>query len=128
MVGRARGMVAVRPGHSLPELVVALAFLGASLTAMASASVLASRWTGDAVGKQRVLAVAEAVLDSLLSLPEPPGDGSLAVGPGTIEWAIDSVGFQGARLVGVTATGAGQGPVPIQLRGLWIPPLLELFP
>jgi hypothetical protein len=95
---------------------------------MASASVLASRWTGNAVGRQQVLAVAEAVLDSLTTLPGPPGDGSMAVGPGTIEWAIDSVGFAEARLIEVTAWGAGHGQLPVQLGGLWIPPLLEPFP
>jgi Tfp pilus assembly protein PilV len=128
MVGRARGGIAARPGHSLPELLVTLAFLGASLTAMASASVLASRWTGDAVARQWVVAVAEAVLDSLTSLPEPPMDGSMAVDQGTIEWSIDPVGFGEARSVEVTATGAGRGPAPLQLRGLWIPPLLGPLP
>jgi Tfp pilus assembly protein PilV len=128
MVDRARAAIAGRSGHSLPELVVALAFLGASLTAMASASVLASRWTGDAVGRQRVLVVAEAILDSLITLPEPPLDGSTALDLETIAWVVDSVGLSGARMVEVTALGAGHRQARVQLRGLWIPPLLDPLP
>jgi Tfp pilus assembly protein PilV len=128
MVMRARaGMVdRLRPGHSLPEVLVALTFLGASLTAMASTAVLASRWTGDAVGRQHALAVAEAVLDSLTGLPDAPQPGSRDVEHWTIEWTVDSVGPARARMIRLTAGRAGRDPPLVQLRGVWVAPGLAL--
>jgi Tfp pilus assembly protein PilV len=116
----------LRPGHSLPEVLVALTFLGASLTAMASAAVLASRWTGDAVGRQHALAVAEAVLDSLTGLPDAPQPGSRDVDRWTIEWTVDSVAPATARMIRLTAWRAGPGPPSVQLRGVWVAPALAL--
>jgi Tfp pilus assembly protein PilV len=116
----------LRPGHSLPEVLVALTFLGASLTAMASAAVLASRWTGDAVGRQHALAVAEAVLDSLTGLPDAPQPGSRDVDRWTIEWTVDSVAPATARMIRLTAWRAGPGPPSVELRGVWVAPALAL--
>jgi Tfp pilus assembly protein PilV len=115
-----------RPGHSLAELLVALTFVGASLTAMASAAVLASRWTGDAVGRQHALAVAEAVLDSLTGLPDAPQPGARDVEHWTVEWAVDSVGPATARTIRLTAWRTGGGPPSVQLRGVWVAPALAL--
>jgi Tfp pilus assembly protein PilV len=115
-----------RPGHTLAEVLVALTFLGASLTAMASAAVLASRWTGDAVGRQQALAVAEAVLDSLTGLPDAPQPGARDVERWTLEWAVDSVGPAKARMIRLTAWTAERGPHSVQLSGVWVAPALAL--
>jgi Tfp pilus assembly protein PilV len=124
MVTRARaaGWVGAPAGHSLPELVVALTFLGASLTAMASAAVLASRWTGDAVDRQRALIVAEAVLDSLLQLADPPEPGSVSLEGWTAAWAVDSAGPTHARVVEVTAGRMDRSRPAVRFQGLWVAP------
>jgi Tfp pilus assembly protein PilV len=124
MVTRARasGWVGAPAGHSLPELVVALTFLGASLTAMASAAVLASRWTGDAVDRQRALTVAEAVLDSLLELADPPEAGSAYIEGWTVAWGVDSTGPSNARVVEVTAGRMDRSRPAVSSNGLWVAP------
>lgn len=115
-------MTSIRAGHSLPELLVALTFLGASLTAMASTAVLATRWTGDAVARQQSRSVAESVLDSLALAPDPPVRGTAHREPWTIGWAVDSVA-PAIRLLRVTVDRPGDPVPPVELRGLWLAPL-----
>jgi Tfp pilus assembly protein PilV len=126
--GRASPLVGAPAGHSLPELVVALTFLGASLTAMASAAVLASRWTGDAVDRQRALTVAEAVLDSLLELADPPEPGSAGIEAWTAAWAVDSAGTPNARVVEVAAGRVDRSRPAVRVLGLWVAPLWGPLP
>jgi Tfp pilus assembly protein PilV len=127
----------VRAGHSLPELLVAMTFLAATLAAMASTAVLATRWTSDALLRQRALSIAEAALDSLAALPVRPTAGGRPAPepPWIVRWEVtpaDAAGESGAasgsRAAGlqVTVTTA-DAPVPaVELRGLWIPSLPAL--
>lgn len=131
MVSATPGWRADRSGHSLPELLVALTFLAATLAAMASVTLLATGWTADAVLRQRALATAEAALDSLVVLPVTPagGDRSETDPPWTVAWHVDPTVAGGgataasgppAATLRVTVTGP-RGPAPVvELRGLWI--------
>lgn len=111
-----------RAGHSLPELVVALTFLGASLTAMASTAVLATRWTGDAVARQQALSMAESILDSLAFASDPPVTGTAEQERWSIAWDVDSVG-PAIRVLRVTVL-LPAAPLPVvELDGLWLAPL-----
>ena len=56
-----------RTGHSLPEMIVTLAFLAATLGAVSAGALAAARTTAAAVDRQDALAVASAALDSLLT-------------------------------------------------------------
>ncbi len=58
-------MVIRRPGHSLPELIVTVTFLGVGLTGVAGSSILGARWATDALRAQEAVRLATAVLDSL---------------------------------------------------------------
>jgi Tfp pilus assembly protein PilV len=115
-----------RPGHSLAELVVALTVLAATLGAISSSVLLASRWTEASVLRQRALSTAEAVLDSLTARPDLPVTGSRVATspPWLVEWQVDP---QGARantaVLRVTVTGTARGAPAADVRGLWIPPL-----
>jgi Tfp pilus assembly protein PilV len=123
-----------RSGHSLAELLVALTFLGATLAALASSTVLATRWTTDAVLRQRAVALTEAVLDSLVFLDHPPGPGSREERdpPWAIRWSVESAGAGGpgsmdgggstTATVRVTVSLTGQVTPSAELSGLWIPP------
>jgi hypothetical protein len=124
-----------RSAHSLAELLVALTFLGATLAALASSTVLATRWTTDAVLRQRAVALTEAVLDSLVFLDHPPGPGSRQERdpPWAIRWSVEPAaggGGQGsaggggspAATVRVTVSLTGQVTPAAELAGLWIPP------
>jgi type II secretory pathway pseudopilin PulG len=124
MVMRGRGaiMTGIRAGHSLPELVVALTFLGASLTAMASTAVLATRWTGHEVARQQALSVAETILDSLALASDPPVVGTADRERWTIGWAVDSVA-PALRALRVTVDIPADPMPPVELRGLWLAPL-----
>lgn len=58
-----------RRGHSLPELIVAVTFLGIALGCVGASSVLGAQWAGDALRRQAAVRVASAVLDSLIAAP-----------------------------------------------------------
>jgi type II secretory pathway pseudopilin PulG len=134
-------MVTGRRGHSLPELIVALTLLGATLAGVASTAVLGSRWTTDAVMRQRALTLAESVLDSLVGSPGMPGSGEVTdlAPPWVVQWAVEPLTDTGAARVRVTvavphsvtaahskttahSVTAGDRPLA-ELHGLWIPPL-----
>ena len=107
-----------RPGHSLPELLVTLAFLGATLGAVAAGGVAASRVTRDAVRRQEALALAAATVDSLVAAPDPVDD-SVRSGPWLIEWRVlpDSSG----RVLRVLVRDP-QTRLRLRLDGFWAPP------
>jgi Tfp pilus assembly protein PilV len=118
-------------GHSIPELIVALTFLAAALAAVTSSTLLASRWTTDAVLRQRALSAAEAALDSITARPDLPSRGSHSSSdpPWTTEWEVVPLltddgavsGYRsGSALVRVTVTLEGALAPAAELLGLWI--------
>lgn len=80
-------MVRRPPGHSLPELLVALVFLGATIPAVGTAAALAARWTTGAVARQEALALAAHTLDSVAAA-EVPASGTGAVGTLRVRWWV----------------------------------------
>jgi Tfp pilus assembly protein PilV len=116
------------PGHSLPELLVALTFLAVTLAGMTSSAVLASRWTAEAVLRQRALSAAEAALDSLAALPDRPTAGARADAdpPWLLSWEVEPVAAAtgraavGAAWLRVTVTLSGAVLPAAQLRGVWM--------
>lgn len=94
-------MVAVgrRPGHSLPELIVAVVFLATTAAAVGSLALVGARRTAAAARQQVAVRTAEVVLDSVLAEP-PVVPGAATYGPHVARWTPD--GASGAR---VTVTG-----------------------
>lgn len=80
-------MVKRPPGHSLPELIVTLVFLGAAIPAVGVAATLAARWTAGAVAGQEALRLAAQTLDSVAAAPAPTS-GSRAVGASRVYWWV----------------------------------------
>lgn len=107
-----------RAGHSLPELIVALVFVGVAMAAIAGGSLLAARVTTDAVRSQEAVARAAALLDSLVAAP--------AVIPGELldegmraAWTFGADGPGGTVEVRITAPPGA--PELARLEGYWIP-------
>lgn len=63
--------VTPRPGHSLPELIVAVTFLGVALSGVSAATLLGARWAADAQRRQEAGRVAAAVFDSVATAADP---------------------------------------------------------
>jgi hypothetical protein len=121
---------AARPGHSLPEVIVAMTFLAATFGALVSATELASRRTAEAVVRQRALAVAGAVLDSLVHLPHLPaaGAGHAAGLPWPVEWEVEPAHDLPLAWIDVVV-GRREGREPlVLLSGVWAPLPPELGP
>ena len=114
MVGPARRVAGPRTGHSLPELVVAVTFLAASLVAVGSSAVLGARWTGQAASRQQAARLAAAVLDSLAALPEP-GTGQRSAGGLVARWEDGPLGIR------VVVSAGTDGPVLAELDGARVP-------
>jgi Tfp pilus assembly protein PilV len=128
---------AVRGGHSLPELMAALTFLGAALAGITSSTLLAGRVTADAVVRQRALSAAASTLDSLGAEPGIPGSGSKAETdpPWVLDWRVDPAGAglgagarPGAATLRVTVTADAAAAPIVDLRGLWIASPPEYLP
>jgi hypothetical protein len=64
-----------RPGHSLPELIVAIAFLGTTLGVVGSTAVLGARQVAGAALLHEAVREAAAALDSLAAVPAPEAGG-----------------------------------------------------
>lgn len=105
-----------RSGHSLPELLVTLSFLTATLGAIASGTLAATRGTAHAVHRQRGLSAAAAVLDSLLGDPDPVGSSRTEAGLALV-WTVAPDGA--GRLVRVRALDAGSSAELAALEGFW---------
>jgi hypothetical protein len=114
-----------------------MTFLAVTLAALTSAAVLATRWTSDALLRQRALPAAEAALDSLSALPDLPtaGDRAGPEPPWIVQWevtpsdggsAVSALSGSRAAALRVIVTRADAAVPAIELRGLWIasPPLL----
>ena len=111
-----------RRGHSLAELIVTLAFLGATLGAVAAAALAATRGTAAAVERQRGLASAAAVLDSLLSQVDP-ATGEKEAGGFVLRWTVTGAGR--GRAIRVVTLDPARAEIAI-LDGFWapLPPVL----
>ena len=111
-----------RRGHSLPELIVTLAFLAATLGAVAAGGVAATRRTDLAAGRQDAVVVAAAVLDSLLAISDPPpADDSTLAGEWRVAWRVREDGEGKIVRVGARHPAARVGAV---VEGFWaVPPV-----
>jgi Tfp pilus assembly protein PilV len=114
------------PGHSLPEFLVALTVLAVTIGGISASVLLASRWTEGSVLRQRALSAAEAALDSLAALPDPPlaGSRSAAGFPWLVEWDVEPWEGAGpaAATLRVRVTADVRGAPAVELRGLWSAP------
>lgn len=111
-----------RPGHSLPELIVAVTFLGASLCAVGATAALGAGWTSRAVMRQDAVRAAAATLDSLLAAPAV-AHGQRTLGPVSLRWTTSDA--PAGLEVEVTAAGP-DGRELARLAAPWTPaaPLL----
>lgn len=107
-----------RPGHSLPELIVAVTFLGACLGVVGATAAAAASRTRGAVLQQEAVRRAGTVLDSLLAAPGVQ-DGELQLAGVTIHWAVLESGA--TPLVEVGSTGP-DGRELVRLEARWFPP------
>lgn len=64
-------MVTRRAGHSLPELIVAVTFLGVAMGGVAASTLLGARWAADALLRQEAMRAAGSTLDSIAAVPGP---------------------------------------------------------
>ena len=103
-----------RAGHSLPELIVAVTFLAATLAAVGGMGVVGGRLAGGAAARQDAVRVAEAVLDSLTGTTSVAA-GEEMRGAFIVRWA--PVGASGVR---VTVSRADGAPL-VTLSGRMIP-------
>ena len=107
-----------RPGHSLPELMVAVVFLATTAAAVGSLALVGARRTAAAADRQVAVRTAEVVLDSVLAEP-PVVPGVATRGPHVVRWTPE--GASGARVtvtgpaggVRVTLYGRAARPVPV---------------
>lgn len=111
-------MVRMRPGHSLPELVVAVTFLGVALGCVGASTLLGARWAADALRRQEAVRIATAALDSLARVPEPES-GALDSPRWRLEWIAGDGGdleitvrtLDGRRLTRLE--GRSVPPIPV---------------
>lgn len=94
-----------RAGHSLAELIVAMAVLGVGLVSVSAASVFAMRRTNDALLRERAVVLAAATLDSL-ALLAAPADGTLQESGIRIQWVVEEVMGRGGIRLSVSPEGS----------------------
>jgi Tfp pilus assembly protein PilV len=131
-------VVSAPRGHSLPELLVTLVFLGVALGSVGSAGLLGGRWTADAVLRQEALAACRMVADSLVRLPVQPASGGRDEGDPRwrVEWWVSAAGASADPVepaapvaVAVTARSHRDGERPlVTLHALWTPAPPRLGP
>ena len=110
----------MRCGHSLPELIVAVALLGAGLAAVTSPAVLGARLLAEAVTRQQALEVAVDVLDSV-AVSAVPMSGSQVDSVWDVRWHVEAAGA-GLR-VRVTVAERPAGPERARMEGPVLPRL-----
>lgn len=104
-----------RPGHSLPELIVAVTFLATTLVAVGGMAVLGGRWTTRAVALQEAVRAGGVVLDSLV-VAGASGTGSVASGRFRVRWDAG----EGTRIRVEVARAVDAGPLVV-LEGESLP-------
>ncbi|MFO7892289.1 MAG: hypothetical protein R6U63_01030 [Longimicrobiales bacterium] len=97
-----------RPGHSLPELIVAVTFLATTLVAVGGMAVLGGRWTVRAVAVQEAVRVGGAVLDSLV-VAGAAGSGAVVSDGFQVRWDAG----EGARIRVEVATTVDAEPLVV---------------
>ncbi|MDX1674553.1 MAG: hypothetical protein R3314_07165 [Longimicrobiales bacterium] len=100
-------------GHSLPELIVAMTFLAATLVAVAGTAVLAEQRSGRAVATQRATRLAAATLDSVARIGGVTA-GSRSEAGLTLVWGPigDRIRVTVVDPAGVTVVALVGDPVP----------------
>ncbi|MEJ2186216.1 MAG: hypothetical protein P8Z36_09800 [Gemmatimonadota bacterium] len=114
-----------RPGHSLAELIVAMAVLGVGLASVSAASVFAVRRTNDALLRERAVVLAAATLDSLTALAAPD-DGTLQVADIRIQWVVQKTADRGD--IRLSASPAGSRRWTERFRARFLAPMPALPP
>lgn len=84
---------AVRSGHSLPELIVAVTFLATTLVAVGGTAVVGARWTARGAATQEAIRIAGRVLDSLAVVPAAVG-GTGEVDGFVVVWSAAGAGIR----------------------------------
>lgn len=113
---------AARAGHSLPELVVAVALMGVCLGAAGATAVLGSGRSDAGMLRQEAVRGAATVLDSLLAT-DPVHPGERRWGRVHLAWELSHHGD--VPRVEVIATGPSSEPL-VQLSAPWYPPPLTI--
>ena len=111
-------MVKGRSGHSLPELLVTLAFLGVSMGAVTAALLHGGRNTAAAAATQEAIAVAAATLDSLTSAAVAAPDSGVS-GRFRVRWEVRPIP-SGEDVEVTVVAGAAARPIAV-LRGVRTP-------
>ena len=94
-------------GHSLPELIVAMTFLGATVVAVGGTALLAEQRSGRAAATQRATRIAAAALDSL-ARADPVTPGGRSEAGLAVTWTV-----AGDRVRVTVATADGLGLVTL---------------
>lgn len=103
-------------GFTLVEVLVAMVILQVGLMGVAGLTVLSATNLGAAAQMETMAAVAEEVIDSLASLPNP-ADGSRSTRAGRLEWRVAAVSNDGLLRIALSGTDAG-GRRILVLRGI----------
>lgn len=111
-----------RAGHSLAELMAAVAVLGVGLAAAGSMALMGGRRTADALARQEGTALAERYLDSLLAYGTsgPPTVGVAVRGPWAVRWTVGTPDSADVRWVDVAVTWPGADRA-VRLQGATAP-------
>ena len=107
-----------RWGHSLPELLVTLSFLGVSMGAVTAALLHGGRNTAAAAFRQEAVALAAATLDSLTVTPVAASD-SAVTSRFRVRWTLSPIP-SGQAVEVVVESHATSRPLAV-LRGVRTP-------
>jgi hypothetical protein len=118
------GHGALRAGHSLPELVVAVAFLGATVGVVGASSVLGARQVALAALRHEAIRAASTALDSVAAAPAPAAGGR-ATARLLIRWT--PVARLGGPGLSVTVVSRADGRPLATLVGA-VPPSVDTLP
>lgn len=107
-----------RRGHSLPELIVAIALLGTAVAAVGASSVVGARWAAEGFARQEAVRAGMAVLDSLAAVASPSA-GSRVGERLTVRWRVEPMA--GGAVIRATVLTVDGGRVLASLIGPVVP-------